>query len=132
MLLHLADYALIVFHTALVLFNCTGWIWHRTRKLHLITMAATAISWLLLGLWFGRGYCVFTDLHWRVRTALGQHVTEDTYVQYLVAKLTGWTPSAQLATNVAGIVFVLAQVLSIVLNLRDRQARLHERQVTQS
>jgi hypothetical protein len=127
-LLQLADYALIAFHTALVLFNCTGWIWRRTRKLHLVTMSATAISWLLLGLWFGAGYCICTDLHWRVRTALGQHVTEDTYIQYLVARLTGWTPSSQLATNAAGIVFVLALVLSIGLNLRDRQARLRASQ----
>jgi hypothetical protein len=122
-LLHLADYALIAFHTLLVVFNCIGWIWRRTRKLHLITMLATAASWLLLGLWFGTGYCICTDIHWRVRTALGQHVTEDSYIQYLVARLTGWTPSAQLAANVAGAVFVIALAMSIALNFRDRHGK---------
>jgi hypothetical protein len=121
--LRLADYALIAFHTALVLFNCTGWIWRATRRWHLATMAATAGSWFLLGLWFGQGYCICTDLHWRVRHALGERVTEDTYIQYLVAKLTGWTPSAALAANVAGIVFLVALLLSVWLNLRDMRER---------
>ena len=129
MLLALADYALFLFHTSLVLFNCTGWIWRRTRRWHLATLAATATSWVILGIWFGPGYCVCTDLHWRVRAALGQHVTEQTYIQYLVARLTGWVPPVDLATSVTAAVFAFAVVLSLLLNKRDlSQARCSGRQ----
>lgn len=119
-MLHLADWALILFHTALVVFNCTGWIWKRTRPWHLLTLLLTATSWAMLGLWFGAGYCICTDIHWRVRTALGQNATEDNYVQYLVARLTGWTPSAELSSQAALVVFLTAAALSIALNIRDR------------
>ena len=118
-LLHIADWSLFLFHTVLVVFNCIGWAWKRTRRWHLATMGVTLTSWLLLGIWFGTGYCICTDLHWRVRESLGQKVTEDTYIQYLVAKLTGWTPDAHLATQAAGVVFVVSAILTIALNLRD-------------
>ncbi|HTQ08573.1 MAG TPA: DUF2784 domain-containing protein [Fimbriimonadaceae bacterium] len=120
--LHVADIGLIVFHTALVAFNCVGWVWRKTRPWHLATMSAVLFSWLILGIWFGFGYCLCTDLHWRVREALGQHVTEQTYIQYLIERLTGWRPDADLASNATAAVFVIAFVLSIGLNLRDRKA----------
>ena len=122
-LLHVADWLLFAFHAVLVLFNCTGWIWRRTRGLHLATLGATAASWFLLGIWFGPGYCLCTDLHWRVRVALGQQITERTYIQYLVARLTGWRPDADLASNVTAGVFVAVSILSIWLNLRDWRRR---------
>lgn len=122
MLLHLADWFLFLFHTALVGFNCAGWAWKQTRRWHLATMGVTLISWLVLGLWFGAGYCICTDLHWRVRHALGQQVTEDTYIQYLVARVTGWTPDVHLATQAAGFVFAICAVLTITLNMSDRRA----------
>jgi hypothetical protein len=122
-LLILADWALFAFHTVLVLFNCTGWIWERTRPLHLLCLCATAASWFILGIWFGTGYCLCTDLHWRVRIALGEHPSERTYIQYLVARLTGWTPDAVVTSDVTATVFVVVLVLSLVLNLRDRRRR---------
>ena len=122
-LLHVADLSLIVFHTALILFNCLGWAWARTRRFHLVTLGATAASWFILGIWFGPGYCLCTDLHWRVRTALGQKIEDKTYVQYLVTRLTGWRPEANLASNVTAAIFVIVLVLSVWLNLRDWRAK---------
>ena len=122
-LLHVADISLFVFHTALVLFNCLGWIWARTRRWHLGTLGATAASWFILGIWFGPGYCLCTDLHWRVRTALGEKITEQGYIQYLVARLTGWRPDAQFASNVTAAIFVVVLILSVWLNVRDWKIR---------
>lgn len=121
--LRLADYALISFHTVLVLFNCTGWIWARTRRWHLATLGATAASWFVLGLWFGPGYCVCTDLQWRVKAALGEKITEDTYVQFLVARLTGLRFDAQTTSCATAVVFGVVAVLSVWLNLRDWRRR---------
>lgn len=118
-LLHIADIGLFLFHTLLVLFNCLGWIWARTRRWHLATLGATAASWLILGIWFGTGYCLCTDLHWRVRAALGERVQESTYIQYLIARLTGWTPDAALTANATAAAFLLVLVLSVWLSARD-------------
>ncbi len=123
MLLRIADWSLFAFHTALIVFNCVGWIWRRTRPWHLATLGATAASWLVLGFWFGFGYCVCTDLHWRVRTALGERITEQTYIQYLVARLTGWRPDANLASTTTGIVFAIVAILSITLSVREARIR---------
>ncbi|HVT11184.1 MAG TPA: DUF2784 domain-containing protein [Fimbriimonadaceae bacterium] len=124
LLLRIADVGLFAFHTLLVLFNCVGWIWPRTRRLHLATLGATAASWFLLGIWFGPGYCLCTDLHWRIRAALGENIQERTYIQYLVSRITGWTPNAELASNATAAVFVVVAILSLWLNLRDlRRAR---------
>ena len=134
-LLHLADIGLILFHSALVLFNCTGWAWRRTRRLHLLALALTALSWFLLGLWFGQGYCVCTDLHWRVRAALGEPVQDTTYIQFLVRELTGWRPEAGLVTTLTGTVFAVSVVLSVSLNLRDTvllRRALKEPQIAQN
>ncbi len=121
----LADWALFLFHTALVAFNSAGWIWRRTRKWHLATLGATALSWSLLGLWFGAGYCICTDIHWKVRRQLGQSVTEDNYIQFLVQRLTGWLPDASLTSKAALAVFLTVSALSIALNLRDWRLARH-------
>ena len=87
----------LIFHTLLIVFNCFGWAWKQTRKWNLITLAVTAFSWLIMGLWKGVGYCICTDWHWQVRKALGQTTTESSYLDYLVKALTGWTPPQALA-----------------------------------
>jgi hypothetical protein len=69
------------------------------------------------------GYCVCTDLHWRVRAALGEQITEKTYIQYIVARLTGWTPDANTASMATAIVFAIVTFLSIWLNVRDWRDR---------
>lgn len=125
--LHIADYGLIFFHTALVLFNCLGWIWSKTRRWNLICLAATAASWFLLGLWFGTGYCICTRWHWEVRAALGNPVTDDTYIQFLVRALSGWKPDANLVRTWTGAVFAVSVVMSLGLNWRDYRRRRPER-----
>jgi hypothetical protein len=36
----------------------------------LIVLSLTAVSWDF-GIWYGYGYCLFTDWHWRIRELLG-------------------------------------------------------------
>lgn len=113
----------LVFHTLLILFNAVGWAWRRTRRLHLFTVLATAFSWLLMGLWYGVGYCVCTDWHFQVRRAMGIHDTDSTYIQFLVRELTGWKPDDGLVQAVTGAIFAIVFVLTVVLNIRDARAR---------
>ncbi|MDH3880669.1 MAG: DUF2784 domain-containing protein, partial [Desulfobacteraceae bacterium] len=54
------DYFFIVFHGSLILFILTGWAWKRTRRIHLITISLTILSWFGLGIFYGWGYCPCT------------------------------------------------------------------------
>ena len=118
-MLAVLNVALFAFHGALVLFNMLGWAWPRTRRLNLATLLLTLFSWTMMGLWYGAGYCVLTDLHWRVRAAMGIHETASSYLALLVRTLTGWEPPAALVSPVAGAVFLAALGASVAFNVRD-------------
>jgi hypothetical protein len=107
------------FHTAWLLFNCCGWVWRKTRPWHLATVLLTALSWFLLGFWYGWGYCLCTDWHWQVRARLGYSTDSHSYTQLLLREQTGIDTSPTVADTVTVGVFVVVAVLSVVLNLRD-------------
>ena len=116
-----------VFHTAFTLFNIVGWIFPKTRKLHLITLTLTALSWFVLGIWYGWGYCVCTDWHWDVRAKLGLIDRSNSYIHFLLVKLTGINLNPKLVETGTLIIFFLSFALSIWLNIRDRTARRRQR-----
>lgn len=118
-MLAVANIFFFVFHTALILFNVLGWIWRGTRKWNLLTLALTFVSWCVMGLWKGMGYCICTDWHWQIRRAMGLHDHADSYLVLLVQKLTGWNPPIGLVNSVAGVVFVGSLAMSVGLNVRD-------------
>jgi Protein of Unknown function (DUF2784) len=107
------------FHTAWMLFNCVGWIWKRTRPWHLATVLLTAASWFALGPWYGWGYCVCTDWHWRVREQLLGHGDPRSYTHMLFTELTGIDVESRTADVVTCGVFAVVAVLTVVLNRRD-------------
>lgn len=115
-----------VFHTLFTLFNMVGWIFPRTRKLHLITLSLTAFSWFILGIWYGWGYCVCTEWHWDVRDKLGYEDRSHSYIHFLILKLTGADLDPVLVERGTLIVFLLSFVLSIMLNIKDRKRKKQE------
>ena len=123
-MLALLDVLFLILHSGLVLFNLTGWIWRRTRRLHLLVIGLTVLSWFGLGLFYGWGYCPCTDWHWDVKRALGETGLPNSYVKYYLDRLSGfsWDPPV-----VDGVVLVLgigALGVSVGLNVRDwRRAR---------
>jgi hypothetical protein len=117
-LLLLGDAAFWIFHTALIFFNLLGWIPKRLRRLNLITLTITLFSWLIMGAWYGIGYCICTDWHFQIRARLGLHDSADSYLQLLVRKL-GFDPPLALLNNVAGICMLIAVIASVSLNIRD-------------
>ena len=74
-----------IFHTVMLVFNLTGWIFRRTRNLHVICLGATLFSWFVMGAWKGIGYCICTDWHFQVRRAMGINDHVYCYIQ-LIAK----------------------------------------------
>lgn len=88
-LLILFDYSFLVFHSLLIVFNLVGWVWKKTRKLHLVSMIITFGSWFIGGIWFGWGYCFMTDWHWQVREQMGHPIVNDSYTGFLIKELFG-------------------------------------------
>lgn len=113
------DVFFLVFHTSIVAFNLTGWIWRRTRRLHLVVIGLTILSWFGLGIFYGWGYCPSTDWHWEVKRQLGATDLPASYVKYYLDAVTGmsWDPQV-VDVGVAGI-GIAAFVVSLVLNWRD-------------
>jgi hypothetical protein len=123
--LQVLNIGFFVFHTALILFNVLGWLSRRWRKWNLVCLGLTALSWFLMGIWYGAGYCICTDWHYQVRHTMGVRGDPDNYVQLLVRSLTGWTPSDSLSRTVAGVCFGISLIASLVLNIIDwRRVRL--------
>lgn len=112
-----------IFHTAFTLFNVVGWISPKTRKLHLITMLLTAGSWFVLGAWYGWGYCLCTDWHWQVRDSMGIHDRSDSYIHFLILKLTDINLDEQLVENATLIIFLVCFVLTTWLTIKSRRQR---------
>ncbi len=117
----LLDSFFTVFHSGLVLFVLMGWVWRRTRRIHLIVAGLILLSWFGLGICFGWGYCPCTDWHWTVKHELGERHLPYSYVKYYMDRLTGvsWDPIVVDSGVVA--LGVLAFVLSCWFNLRDRR-----------
>ncbi len=105
-----------MFHTVFTLFNIGGWWFVRTRRLHLITMALTAFSWFVVGIWYGWGYCFCTDWHWQVREALGYHDQTNSYIHFLLLKLTGADFKPSLVDTATAIVFAVSLIATIWVN----------------
>jgi hypothetical protein len=117
------NYFFFFFHTSLIIFNCVGWISPRLRKWNLITLLLTACSWFVLGIWFGWGYCLCTDWHYTVRAHLGYEDASNSYIHFLILKVTGIDFSEKLVDTVTVIVFFVSLMISLGLNFRDYKIR---------
>lgn len=122
-LLEAANVFFFVFHVALIIFNLFGWIHRNTRKWNLLTLALTAFSWFVLGLFYGWGYCFLTDWHWDIREALGYSIDSSSYIRFLLLKLTPFNFSEETVNTWTAILFGAAVVLSLYVNFRDMRLK---------
>jgi hypothetical protein len=65
------------------------------------------------------GYCPFTDWHFRILGKLGQNDLPISYVKYLADRLTGMNINSALVDQVTLYAFIVAFLISIILNIRD-------------
>lgn len=122
-LYRLYDALFVVFHTALIVFNMLGWACRRTRRLHLITISATLLSWFGLGVAYGWGYCPLTDWHWQIKRALGETALPASWIKYYLDRITGMNWSATVVDWLVVGSALGALALSAWLNLKDRLHR---------
>jgi hypothetical protein len=123
MILEILNISFFILHTLLIGFNLVGWAFRRTRPWHLATLGLVALSWFGLGLWYGWGYCLCTDWHWRVRQQLGYLDENGSYIYLLIHALTGLEPSVPFCEALALTVFTVAAALTLTLTWRDWRCR---------
>jgi hypothetical protein len=122
--LRILDLLLTLLHFVIIGFNLLGWIWKRTRRLHLIVVCATAACWLILGIWFGIGYCPITDWDWQIKEKLGEHNLPDSFIKYYADIIVGHSVSASLIDTLTASGFFIAALLAVYFNfIQKRVAR---------
>ena len=122
-MLKIFDVVLVILHVAVIVFNCTGWIWQQTRKWHLWLIGITAFSWFMLGWKYGWGYCFLTDWSWQIKRKLGETDLPNSFIQYGIEKLGISVPTGT-TDLITVIIFGLCITISVILNISDHQKKL--------
>jgi hypothetical protein len=122
-MLKVLDLFFILFHTSLIFFNLFGWILRKTRIWNLVTLLITGGSWFILGIFYGIGYCPFTDWHFRILEKMGETNLPASYIEYIVERFFPVDVNPQLVDTITVCLFFAALLISIVLNSIDRFGR---------
>ena len=113
------DIFFTVFHSLLILFILTGWIWKKTRRLNLICIGLTAASWGILGIFYGFGYCPLTDWHFNVLRRIGHIDLPNSYISFLITRMTGVEVNQGLVDSVTLWGLVISLIISLYLNIKQ-------------
>ncbi|MGC8738144.1 MAG: DUF2784 domain-containing protein [Candidatus Hydrogenedens sp.] len=119
----IVDIFLTILHVGLILFFISGWIFKKTRKIHYILVIIIAISWFLLGLLYGFGYCFLTDIHWQIKTVLGEENLPISFIKYILDKITGKDFNDVLVDYVTLTIFVCVLINSTYLYIKEKNER---------
>lgn len=117
----LFDWFFTLLHLIIIGFNLLGWIWPATRKLHLIVVALTLGCWLVLGIWYGLGYCPITDWQWQIKEKSGEVNLPNSFIKYYADKFSGHAISSSLIDIITGVSFTLAVAITIYVNFIRRR-----------
>lgn len=112
------DVFFTVFHTCLIVFNLFGWAVRPLRRANLVTLLLTGGSWFILGIFYGWGYCPFTDWHWKVLHRLGSYDLPDSYTQYLIERVTSVDMPPGVADALTTVCYFAALAVSLWLTFR--------------
>lgn len=115
-MLQLLDFIFLWLHIIVILFNLGGWIYKRTRKMHLFVVGSTLFSWLILGFKYGFGYCFLTDWHWNIKYKLGEADLPPSFIKYFIDKYTFLNISAEVTDLITISLFGIAIVMTIYFN----------------
>ena len=114
-----ADLFFLVFHSGWTVFNLSGWMWKRTRRMNLLTLVLTGLSWFVLGIFYGIGYCPLTDWHFQILVRMGHQELPVSYIEYVLERVSGLDLTAGTVDTVTVAGFFLCLSVSVCLNIRD-------------
>lgn len=118
-MLQLLNVILNITHILLMLFIMTGWIFHRSRMIHLLVVLLTGFSWIVFINSKEIGYCILTDWQWQVLGRMGRTNLPETYVQYLYELLSSDSMLKATSRNITRSVWIISLTLSIALMMKE-------------
>lgn len=104
-----------IIHLSIIGFFLFAWFLPEYRVLHLILSFSIFFSWFGLGLFYGFGYCLVTDIQWKLKKESGYDPETPYYIKYIVDKATGANINSKLSNMVTTYTFFVISILSIVL-----------------
>jgi hypothetical protein len=116
-MLFFLDWFFTIFHAVVTLFNLVGWISKKTRNLHLVTVALTLFSWLVLGFFYGFGYCFLTDWHYQILHKRGFEDLPFSYITFLIQRLFGITASDETVVKYTVYIFTIIVLITFGLQI---------------
>lgn len=117
------DYFYTLLHVLIIGFNLFAWAFPATRKLHLYGVGITLSCWLILGIWYGIGYCPITDWQWQVKAQLGEHNLPDSFIKYYADRITGSNIDPRLIDGLTLGFFLISISISLYLNFFRKKTR---------
>lgn len=124
MSLNVLDFIYTLVHLLIIGFNLFAWIFPATRRLHLYGVGVTLACWLILGIWYGIGYCPVTDWQWQVKAQLGEQNLPNSFVKYYADKISGQSVDANLIDVLTAGSFLLSIIISVYLNFFSKKSKL--------
>jgi hypothetical protein len=73
-------------------------------------------SWFVLGAWYGVGYCLLTDWHWDIKRQLGEVNLPNSYIEYCLARFTGYNVAGELLDYCVFSIGILLFACSVWVN----------------
>ena len=119
-LLIAADRFLYLFHICFMLAIVFGWIPQATRMFNWYLIVVTLISWVGLGLVFGFGFCLLTDIQSRIRQRLFADGSMPSFVKDMLERITGRELNAFHVEVVTQVIFYLSAAASFYANFAYR------------
>ena len=71
-------------HLLIIFINCFGWAWEKTLKLNIFLLLATIVSWSILGIFFGLGFCFLTNIHFIFLNSIETTAIPFSYLDHLL------------------------------------------------
>ena len=126
-LLQAIDTLLYTIHVVVIVINLFGWILKKTRKLQLITILATTVSWFIVGICYGWGYCFLTDWEWEIKRKLGESGLPNSFIHYLINNNLGLEVDTGILDSLTLWLFLAAMALSFILNWKDFRTKVSQK-----
>ena len=113
--LKLLNISFHLIHLSIISFFLFGWLFETMRLPHLILSLLILLSWFGLGIFFGFGYCLVTDIQWRIKRRLKQEPATEFYVKYMIDKMTGLDTNPQFINGMTTYTYFGILIISIIL-----------------
>jgi len=107
-------------HLSLIFFFLFGWLFEKMQLPHFILSLLILFSWFGLGAFFGFGYCLVTDIQWKIKRRLKQEPPTEFYMKYIIDKVTGLDTNPTFINGMTTYIFFGILIISTILLLFRR------------